>query len=450
MHYYDLPDEDHCEPDPDEQLYENPVYYEPAQRLLDLDQDDLGAPEDPDLLARLLRMRGRVPVDKRGLTCPDCRKKRRRRVPMFLVQRGGRLFASHYRKPGDPPISHESDEHRARKERIAKDCDDHGFTADLESVTAGGLARLDVRVQGADGLILGYEPQLSSQSTRGLRRREGVRRRAKVRTVWDFTDPDHVGIGTVPYVRTPDLPASVIRVQKNPIAVRDGTYALQEGRCSPAGAILQCPVNYDPRKPNDPGYCGHWHLFLTPSARVKDDEYLNGPELTLTRFAVEAAAGEHVPFERDGLHGWLPAEHWRRYLEAVGPAPEEADGPQEATAATARDGDRITLCTKDRSPSTIRTPKQRRGSRTILLETRDQDGNEPETERASTPPERGTRMTHRPEAGHAGTLAAPHTSTTPPCHICGNPASLNGPQGKPEHWSCLTPEQQYARLNRPA
>ncbi|MCI4040526.1 hypothetical protein [Streptomyces sp. TRM75563] len=39
----------------------------------------------------------------------------------------GMWFASHYRKLGDKPISHESDEHLARKERVAKDSEDHGF-----------------------------------------------------------------------------------------------------------------------------------------------------------------------------------------------------------------------------------------------------------------------------------------------------------------------------------
>ncbi|MEU2134685.1 hypothetical protein [Streptomyces sp. NPDC018352] len=46
-------------------------------------------------------------------------------------------------------ISHESDEHLARKERVAKDSEDHGFQAVIESQTADGHARLDVRINGA-------------------------------------------------------------------------------------------------------------------------------------------------------------------------------------------------------------------------------------------------------------------------------------------------------------
>lgn len=206
--------DDDLQIDSDEDLFRNPVYYEPAGRNLDLDRADLGVPQGQDLLNVLLRMRGRVPVEKRGLICPDCRDLRGRRVPMYLVQRDGVWLASHYRKPGEKPISHESDEHLARKERVAKDSEDHGFHADIESQTADGHARLDVRINGANGIVLGYEPQLSAQTARGMRAREGFRRCGGVQSVWDFADPDHAGIGTVPYVRTPNLPASVIRVQK--------------------------------------------------------------------------------------------------------------------------------------------------------------------------------------------------------------------------------------------
>jgi hypothetical protein len=142
--------------DSDEDLFRNPVYYEPAGRNLDLDRPDLGVSHGQDLLNVLLRMRGRVPVEERGLICPDCRDLRSRRVPMYLVQRDGVWLASHYRKPGEKPISHESDEHLARKERVAKDSEDHGFHADIESQTPDGHARLDVRISGANGIVLGY------------------------------------------------------------------------------------------------------------------------------------------------------------------------------------------------------------------------------------------------------------------------------------------------------
>ncbi|MEW1695690.1 hypothetical protein [Streptomyces sp. NPDC091278] len=210
-------------------------------------------------------MRGRVPVEKRGLICPDCRDLRDRRVPMYLVQRDGILLASHYRKPGDKAISHESDEHLARKERVAKDSEDHGFHATIESPAADGHARLDVRINGANGIVLGYEPQLSPQTARGMSAREGSRRRGGIQSVWDFADPDHAGIGTVPYVRTPNLPASVIRVQRNPIAVQDGNFVLEEGKCSPSGALTRCPEKpYDPENPTDSGSAGAGTAFSCP------------------------------------------------------------------------------------------------------------------------------------------------------------------------------------------
>lgn len=51
----------------------------------------------------------------------------------------------------------------------------------------------------------------------------------------------------------------------------------------------------------------------------------DGDRLTLTQFIVEAAAGERIPFQRGGHHGWLPAQQWQKYLEAHGPAPEEKE-----------------------------------------------------------------------------------------------------------------------------
>nr|WSZ99052.1 hypothetical protein OH820_28340 [Streptomyces sp. NBC_00857] len=316
--------DDDLQIDSDEDLFHNPVYYEPAGRNLDLDRPDLGVPQGQDLLKVLLRMRGRVPVEERGLICPDCRNLRDRRVPMYLVQRDGVWLASHYRKPGEKPISHKSDEHLARKERVAKDSEDHGFRADVESQTADGHARLDVRINGANGIVLGYEPQLSAQTARGMRAREGFRRRGGIQSVWDFADPDHVGIGTVPYVRTPNLPASVIRVQKNPIAVQDGNFILEEGQCSQNGALTRCPEKpYDPENPTDAGYCGGWHRVLVPAHQ--SSTFTGEGGLTLTRFIVEAAAGERIPFQRGGHHGWLPAQQWQQYLEANGHALDDKE-----------------------------------------------------------------------------------------------------------------------------
>ncbi|MFH8612077.1 hypothetical protein ACH4D5_31800 [Streptomyces sp. NPDC018029] len=372
-----------------------------------MDRSDLGVPQGQDLLNVLLRMRGRVPVDKRGLICPDCRDLRGRRVPMYLVQRDGVWLASHYRKPGDKPISHESDEHLARKERVAKDSEDHGFHADIESQTADGHARLDVPIDGANGIVLGYEPQLSTQTARGMRAREGFRRRAGIQSVWDFAGPDHAGIGTVPYVRTPNLPASVIRVQRNPIAVQDGNFVLEEGQCSPNGTLTRCPAKpYDPENPTDTGYCGGWHRVLVPAHQ--SSTFTGEGSLTLTRFIVEAAAGERIPFQQSGHHGWLPVHQWQRYLEANGPALNDKE-----RQPSIRQGNRHDRCTEDRSASEVRAePKQKRGSRSIVLESRPR-----EAESVSVPVDAMGQV-------------------IPPCRFCGHPASLPGPEGLPEHFSC--------------
>jgi hypothetical protein len=267
-----------------------------------------------------------------------------------------------------------------------------------------------LQITGANGIVLGYEPQLSVQTTRGMSRREGFRRRGGIRSVWDFTDPDHPGVGTVPYVRTPNLPASVIRVQKNPIAVRDGNYALEEGHCSPSGRLTRCPDRpYDPANPTDTGYCKGWHRILVPIHQSAASE---GSELTLTRFIVEAAAGERVPFQHNGHHGWLPVEHWRKYVEANGPA---ASNDEKERAPSVRQGDRLNRCTEDRPVPEMRAePRERRGSRTIVLESRAA----PKVDPAELP---------------VDSLGRP----IPLCRFgCGTPASMHGPEGFPEHYSC--------------
>ncbi|MES4886178.1 hypothetical protein ABVB69_37680 [Streptomyces sp. NPDC000349] len=402
--------DDDLERDSDEELYRNPVFYEPAGRNLDLSRSDLGMPNGEDLLEVLLKMRGKVPVERRGLICPDCRDIRHRRVPMYLLYRDAELFASHYRKPGEKPISHESDEHLARKERVAKDSEDHGFRADIESPAADGHARLDVRIIGANNIVLGYEPQLSEVTARGMRSREAARRRGRIRSVWDFADPDHPGVGMVPYVRTPNLPASVIRVQRNPIPVRDGNFVIEEGQCSARGSITRCPFKpYDPNNPTDTGYCGDWHRVLVPIHQSRTFEGTG--ELTLTQFIVEAAAGERVPFKHDGQHGWLPVDHWEKYREANGPVvdDEEAGGP------SIRQGDRRDRCVEDRPASEVRSePRERRGGRTMVLETRTPD---------------------KAELGQVSVDASGRP--IPLCRFgCGAPASMAGPEGLPEHYSC--------------
>lgn len=410
--------DDDLEPDSDEELFRNPVYYEPAGRNLDLNRSDLGIPHGEGLLDVLLNMRGKVPVERRGLICPDCRDLRSRRVPMYLLYRDGELFASHYRKPGEKPISHESDEHLARKERVAKDSEDHGFRADIESPAADGHARLDVRIMGANNIVLGYEPQLSEVTARGMRSREGARRRGGIRSVWDFADPDHPGVGTVPYVRTPNLPASVIRVQKNPIPVRDGNFVVEEGQCSPRGAITRCPYKpYDPNNPTDAGYCGDWHRVLVPIHQSRTFEGTG--ELTLTQFIVEAAAGERVPFRHDGQHGWLPVDHWEKYREANGPAVDE-----EERGPSVRQGDRRDRCVEDRPASEVRSePRERRGGRTIVLESRAAEEVEP-----------------------AKVAVDASGRPIPMCRFgCGAPASMPGPEGLPEHYSCRRKSEDSGR-----
>lgn len=359
--------DDEYEPEDDEGLLRNPVHYEPAGRSLDLDRHDLGVPEEPGLLDKFLHMRGRIPVDKRGLICPDCMRLRNLRVPMFLVNRGGEWFASHYRKPGERPVSHESDEHIARKELVADELVDAGHDAQLEQVVAGGRARLDVGIKTADGRLLDYDPQLSDQSRRSILIRDTHRKRAGFTRIWDFVDPDHPGIGAVPYIRTPNLPAPVIRRQKNALEIRDGNYVVEEGWCTPEGTFVRCPEKpYNPERPND-AYCGGHHLVVVPEHQSSAAYESDKPTLSLPRFVVEVADGERLPFTVNGQRGFIRADQHERYLAKHGAEPE----PKKEQPAV-RDGDRRDLCTEDRPESDFRSaPRERHVSRTIVLATRD-------------------------------------------------------------------------------
>lgn len=359
--------DDEHEPESDEELFRNPVYYEPAQRSLDLDRDDLGIPEMPGLLNHLLRMRNRIPVGKRGLICPDCMKLRSARVPMFLVNRGGEWFASHYRKPGEKPVSHESDRHIARKELVADELVRAGHHAQLEQVVAGGRARLDVGIECADGRLLDYDPQLSEQSRRSILSRDGHRKRAGFTRIWDFVDPDHPGVGAVPYIRTPNLPAPVIRRQKSALEIRDGNYVVEEGWCTPEGTFVRCPEKpYNPERPND-AYCGGHHLVVVPEHQSSAAYESDKPTLTLPRFVVEVADGERVPFEVNGQHGFIRADQYERYLSKHGSGPES-----KKARPVVRDADRRDRCTADRPESDFRSAlRERHVSRTIVLQTRE-------------------------------------------------------------------------------
>lgn len=139
-----------------------------------------------------------------------------------------------------------------------------------------------------------------------MRAREGFRRRGGIQSVWNFADPDHAGIGTVPYVRKPHLPASVIRVQKNPIAVQDGNFVLEEGQCSQNGTLTRCPEEPDdPENSTDAGYCGSWHRVLVPAHQ--SSTFTGEGRLPLTQFIVEAAAGRQEV--------WLRVKALRRRSE---------------------------------------------------------------------------------------------------------------------------------------
>lgn len=331
--------DDDLQLDSDEDLFRNPVYYEPADR-----QPRPGPPR-PRCPARP-RPPERAPAHAR--TCP--RREARAHLP---------------RLPG-PPRPARSDVPRPARRRRHRP----GLRASAE------------RLDSPRNAYTGEVPTPRRYS---------------------------VGLGLLrPRPRRHRLPASVIRVQKNPIAVQDGNFVLEEGQCSQNSALTRCPeMPDDPENPTDAGYCGGRHRLLVPARQ--SSTFTGEGGLTLTRFIVEAAAGERIPFQRGGHHGWLPAQQWQQCLEANGPVLDDKE-----RQPSVRQGDLRDRCTEDRPTSEVRAePKQRRGSRAIVLESRPR-----EAEAARVPSD---------ASGQA----------IPLCRFgCGQPASLPGPEGLPEHFSC--------------
>ncbi|GLW51660.1 hypothetical protein Stsp02_73210 [Streptomyces sp. NBRC 14336] len=106
-----------------------------------------------------------------------------------------------------------------------------------------------------------------------------------------------------------------------------------------------------------------------------------------------------------GHYGRLPTQQWQQYLATL---------DDKERQPSVRQGDRRDRCTEDRpAPEVQAEPKQRCGSRAIVLESRPR-----ETEDARVPVD---------ASGQA----------IPLCPFgCGQPSSLTGPKGLPEHFSC--------------
>ena len=312
----------------------NPVYCTAVGGVLDLDQDDLGHPEAPNLWRILLEDRKR-PVAERGLFCPTCIKSRPTQPEwMYVYERQDGMKIAAHNNPNHKSHANESDEHLAYKERIARAAQEGGFQADLEVRTPDGKARSDVRVIGANGQEFGFEPQLQRSSALAIRKRDRVRRERGINPVWHITDPYHELIDHAAWARTDsDLPAHFIR--ESLLEVRGGIYHLLMEKCDRFNSQI-CPVMRT-------GRCGQYHPTWKIAARQLDD---------LVR---DIAAGEYVSvvqrFGRMTRWFWTPAADRQRYVDSGG---ELLQPDREIRTPVSREqerpaGHRDVECTRDRT-----------------------------------------------------------------------------------------------------
>jgi len=353
----------------------NPVHVVALGIDIDLELPDLGHPALPGLWDRLYAAGHGVRVEDRGLQCAGICRDQGVVAWMHLRKRAtGRREAVHQHEEDKARhVVHESDEHKAYKERIVRVATADGHCADTEVRAPGGRVITDALVDGADGLRIGWEIQLSSAATDGPR---SVRERARkagnrgITPAWHTDRRDYAQRNDTAWTRSDKLPAEVI-AKTGDLRVVSGFRLLDFWRCDTT-AFRACPVNGWARR------CGGTHTTPRPRDVLFDD---------LVR---KTAAGLVVPLEyRDGSRThrfWVPVADRERYLDVTGGPLAAADAASDSVPGASAAG------------PTCR-PRVAAGS--------------------------GLDASGRP---------------IPPCHICGEPASLTGPEGKPEHWSCRRAE----------
>lgn len=301
----------------------NPVHVAALGIDIDLEQPDLGHPSMPGLWNRLYEQGHGVRVEDRGLQCAGICRDAGVVAWMHLRQRTtGRREAVHQHAE-DEARHHapESPEHRAYKDRIVRVATEAGHHADTEVRAPGGRIITDALVDGADGLRIGWEIQLSTAAENGPKSvRERARKAADrgITPAWHTDRRDYARRNDTAWTRSDQLPAEVI-AKNGDLRVVSGYRLLDFHLCDPSSPI-QCPDR-------GYGYCGEVHAHPRPRDIRFDD---------LVRFT---AAGSVLPLEfRAGSRThrfWVPAEDHARYLELVGAPEGTEEGPSVASSASA-------------------------------------------------------------------------------------------------------------------
>ncbi|MFK8905431.1 hypothetical protein [Streptomyces sp. YS-3] len=266
-------------------------------RKLDLTEPDLGVTGGAVLLERLLADR-RLPVAVRGLTCAEICERLGYTEPMYLYRRMGRVVASHTRS--DAQDRHhaggESDEHKAYKERAVRAAEEGGHHATTERTSTDQKVRSDVLIQGANGVLLGFESQLSPVNPREITARDAAARRAGLADAWQTDSRVLAEALVVPWLRTDKLPFELIVRHDSPLPFRGGVRRID---------LVCCDERFPGRCPRKgTGKCGKWHPTTRPA------------EVPFDMFIRDAASGLYVratvKVKRTAFEFWGPGGRLRR------------------------------------------------------------------------------------------------------------------------------------------
>lgn len=285
----------------------NGVYHTGLGIELNLTEPDLGHPEYPGLWD-LLHADTR-PVPQRQLQCLQCRETRPSCPEwMFLTERDGARFASHFTRGIADHPTNESDEHKAYKERVAHAAEEAGFTVAVEDKSVDGRRRTDVLVRGHQQIEIGWEIQLGWVSLESVRKRVGFARRDGITPLWAASDGTREFIDRVPWALVPDFPWHRIKDDRD-LMVRGGVRQLSLYRCD-FTRPQPCPVK-------GRGRCGRLHGEWISASGILLDDLVQG-----------SAAGEYVPIILPGKRvrrWWVTPDDRDRFADSVGGLPTEDD-----------------------------------------------------------------------------------------------------------------------------
>ncbi|MEU0786898.1 hypothetical protein ABZ341_35690 [Streptomyces sp. NPDC006173] len=337
----------------------NIVWHTKLRIHLDLTLDDLGHEEHEGLwdmvygMDRMYAARA-VPVAERDLQCGGVCQEAGVVAPMHLRMRNERREAVHERREDeDRHTVTISDEHKAYQERILRAAEAGGFCGDNEVRTRVGRSwiQTDTLIEGADGLRVGWEVQLSTAGTdgpRSVRARAAKAQKNGITPAWHTDRNDYAHRHDTHWTRSNNLPAHVI-AKIGDLRVISGFRKLD---------FWHCDLHADHPCPHGVRRCGKYHATPVPKDVLFDDLVRN------------TAAGTIVPVQFRTLNKthrfWATRADHNRYNDLLNndhqlPAvTEDVRTPSRASHnhPTCRP-DLTTTASVTATPTTLQTPTDR-------------------------------------------------------------------------------------------